>query len=247
MSPPLGLAHVAAIALYAIRSARSAAEASPNAWNIVAYENIASTTPQSSMPRDGEWPAAVSISSSPTYMPVGSPQCASSLSTRVRERVRSEALRLCRHLTAADFNPCAALTLWTYGGLYEYSPPVEKLPSSNHFSQLPPCEWSTSPTRSSSASWPPAAWSSSHCTPSAMSCHRCAAHDVSGVAFSRTPRLSAYPRIAPVTFFHFAGSAAFASAYMASASMMFERPQKAPLSPPCGGPSQPSAAWCAKM
>lgn len=41
------------------------------------------------MPREGEWVA--SMSSSPTNMPVGSPQCASNFSTRVRESVASEA------------------------------------------------------------------------------------------------------------------------------------------------------------
>ena len=71
--PPRGDAHVAGSALYAIVSDLSANSKSPRIENIVLYENIASTTPHVSIPREGERVGGVGSSSSPLNMPVGRP------------------------------------------------------------------------------------------------------------------------------------------------------------------------------
>mmetsp|Transcript_28921 Transcript_28921/g.72102 ORF Transcript_28921/g.72102 Transcript_28921/m.72102 type:complete len:233 (-) Transcript_28921:303-1001(-) len=146
MSPPVGEAHVAGRALNAILSTRSAKAISPCTAYIVSYEYMASTTPQSSIPRDGERVYGTGVISSPTYIPVGRPYVASSFCIRRSEscaivKPRCVAVRLKREYTAADLSPCATLTLWLG------APGID----SNHSSQSSPCSRSSSSSEWSDA------------------------------------------------------------------------------------------------
>eukprot|EP00967_Tisochrysis_lutea_P009088 scaffold10812_cov28-Tisochrysis_lutea.AAC.3 len=65
MSPPVGDAHVAGSALYAMVSARSANVGKPCVAKRTMYDHMASTTPHSSMPREGDRVAGFGSNSSP--------------------------------------------------------------------------------------------------------------------------------------------------------------------------------------
>jgi len=69
LKPPFGLAQVAGIALYEILSALSAKATSPKTENIILYENIASTTPHSSIPLEGCLVGGSGSNSSPRNIP----------------------------------------------------------------------------------------------------------------------------------------------------------------------------------
>mmetsp|Transcript_32073 Transcript_32073/g.69260 ORF Transcript_32073/g.69260 Transcript_32073/m.69260 type:complete len:206 (+) Transcript_32073:909-1526(+) len=177
MSPPLGDAHVAGAALNAIRSTRSANATSPCTLNSVSYENMASTTAHSSVPRDGSlaWAASHSVSSAQN-MPLGIPYLSSMLCILSRDNVASVALPVCKYNTPELFSACALLTPWL---------PASPVKLTNHDSQSDPCACarSVSVHSMSSASF---VCSSSHCSDRLKSIHLCADHDDKGTLCIRS-------------------------------------------------------------
>ena len=75
------------------------------------HENIASTTPQVSMPLEGLRVGGSGRSSSPLNMPVGRPKYSSSFAIRCVDSARIVALPLKRYQTPELLIACATLTL----------------------------------------------------------------------------------------------------------------------------------------
>ena len=101
--------NVAGSALNVMASTLSANSGSPSMLNMVEYENIASTTLHSSVPRLGLRPAR---HSSHANIPLACPWYASILCTRRYVLSTSDWLWLARYCTAADFSACALFTTY---------------------------------------------------------------------------------------------------------------------------------------